>query len=127
MSVNYNARLHRTTGNFVVSTMLSIRRLFIRWTPRYSTDITRRYFKKKFTTKKYLNNLSSDGSTADEASKDQIQTFLDLVYAGNLTQIQNILDAGNVDVNAKGTTGTTALHQAALEGHFEVVQFLVQE
>ena len=51
MSVNYNARLHRTTGNFVVTTMLSIRRLFIRWTPRYSTDITRSYFKKNLTLK----------------------------------------------------------------------------
>src|SRR5689334_13575301 len=65
-------------------------------------------------------------SFAHTDSHTPTQQMIDAASAGNLTQVQAALKAG-AELNGKDVGGSTALHQAALGCHLNVVQFLASQ
>ena len=62
-------------------------------------------------------------------SKDK-ELLWDMCQLGNLKQLNNLIDHKinpyPVDVNSKGLDNWTALHYATIEGHYKVVEYLLE-
>ena len=57
----------------------------------------------------------------------QVAALLKAAAEGDLTQVRNTLETSStLDVNSEDYSGATALHAAALEGHLDVVEYLVK-
>ena len=54
-----------------------------------------------------------------------VKDLLKAAHEGNVAEVRSLLDLG-VDVNTEFTEGYTALHAAAVKGHLQVVQLLLE-
>ncbi len=69
--------------------------------------------------------LAFAGATfADSTGNDLNADFIKAAFSGNLQEVERLLAKG-ADINAKRDNGTTALIGASIEGHQDVVEFLL--
>lgn len=84
-------------------------------------------------TKKYKSNKSSKRSQSPKQRKNPRvgrdpsgRTLLQRMCAkGNLEEVKKILSYKNINVNDADFAGTTPLHEAALEGYYEIAELLL--
>eukprot|EP00966_Prymnesium_polylepis_P134740 3114145-Prymnesium_polylepis.1 len=66
-----------------------------------------------------LDELEDAGAVPDAALHDA-------ALWGNLKAVRRVLDSGRTDINEVNANGETALMWAAQQGHYDVVQLLIE-
>lgn len=61
----------------------------------------------------------------EEQQKQLDKQLLEAVKSGDIAEVKELIEKNGADVNAKNEFGQTTLTLASMEGHFEIVKFLL--
>lgn len=71
-------------------------------------------------------NLPPSDETTFAMPENVVDDFFMTIINNDVEKVKTLLSVGGVDVNAKNKDGRTALIEAAMEGHVEVVRLLLE-